>query len=140
MASAQETSVTEDESTSQHWLIWDGTCTFCRAMVEKLRKLDRSKQFRISTYQKCPSPPMTPKLRAESENAVQVLTTSGEQISGGPAVLFALETVGWHPALMRIAKHPPFVWFVHVGYRIVANNRPFFSSMLARKRSLFGGR
>lgn len=118
----------------QHWLIWDGQCGFCRRVVVWFQQQDNRRAFRIIPMQSCPSPPMTPKLYAESQKAMQVITRDGKQISGGRSVLYVLETMGWHPLMMRIASNPPFVWAIDVGYKIVARNRTLVS------RLLFGGR
>jgi predicted DCC family thiol-disulfide oxidoreductase YuxK len=78
---------------------------------------------------------MTPALREEAARAVQVITNAGEIVSGGRAVLFALEQVGWRPRLARIAAHPPLVWLVSLGYRVVANNRQLFSRIFFRNQT-----
>ena len=75
---------------------------------------------------------MTPQLRADAERSVQVLTSDGQRISGGRAVLFILRAVGWHPRLVAICDRIPLVWAIELGYEVVARNRPFFSRLLAR--------
>lgn len=131
----QPTNEATDAGTRTTWLIWDGECGFCRHCVDWLRARDGERYFRITSFQTCPSPPMTPTLRAESERAVQIVTDDGNQISGGRAVLFILHTIGWHPTLLRIAAKPPIVWIVEIGYRVVSHNRGFFSRILFRERS-----
>ena len=54
-------------------------------------------------------------------------------LSAGRAVLFALEEIGWRPWLARLGRRRPFVWFVELGYWIVARNRPFFDRLIFRK-------
>lgn len=76
---------------------------------------------------------MTPELRARAERALQIVTSDGRQYSGGRAVLFALETIGWRPRLARIGRRRPLIWLVELGYRIVAANRPFFSRFVFRR-------
>lgn len=124
-----------DESDSRHWLIWDGTCGFCRRAAEWFGRRDVDGRFRIVPYQDCPSPPMTPALREASAQAVQVVRADGTVISGGRAVLFLLQDVGWHPSIVAIATRPPFVWLVEIGYGIVAKNRQVFSRFLFRDQS-----
>lgn len=119
-----------DEATNL--LIWDGECGFCRNALTWMLRQDHSGRFRPVPYQELPSPPMTPLLRQQAERAVQVITPEGRQMSGGRAVLFVLEQVGWHPALVRLASRQPFVSVVELGYRIVARNRTFFSRFLFR--------
>lgn len=118
----------------QHWLIWDGRCGFCRNAVTWFRRLDTDRQFHIVTFQKCPSPPMTPELLEQSRNAMQVITRDGRQVSGGRAVLFVLEATGWNSRLMRVAQRRPLVWLVDFGYSIVARHRMFFSRFMFRRR------
>ncbi len=49
-------------------------------------------------------------------------------------MLFVLERVGWgYGVVPRIASYPPFIWFVEIGYKVVARNRKFFSRFLFRK-------
>ena len=67
----------------------------------------------------------------EARKAVQVITADGERLSGGRALLFALRETGWHPELIRLLRHRPFVWAVDIGYRVVAANRPFVSRFVA---------
>ena len=77
---------------------------------------------------------MTPQLREQARRAVQVITVDGAQLSGGRAMLFILEEIGWHPTLARLGRHGPFVWLVELGYRLVARNRPYFDRLLFRSR------
>ena len=122
----------------QHWLIWDGECGFCRKIVVWFQQQDTERRFHVTTYQGCPSPPMTPKLREESARAMQVITNTGEQISGGKSVLFVLETVGRYPWLMKAASKPPLVWLIDTGYKVVARNRQYFSRMMFRNQPTDG--
>jgi predicted DCC family thiol-disulfide oxidoreductase YuxK len=75
---------------------------------------------------------MTPALRAQARNAVQVITADGRQLSAGRAVLFVLEEINWRPSLVRLAGRRPFIWAVELGYWIVARNRQFFGRFLFR--------
>jgi hypothetical protein len=75
---------------------------------------------------------MTPGLRQQARNAVQVMTAGGRQLSAGRAVLFVLEQIGWHPGLVHLAGRRPFIWAIELGYWIVARNRSFFGRFLFR--------
>jgi predicted DCC family thiol-disulfide oxidoreductase YuxK len=101
--------------------------------VAWFRRHDRHQRFFVVPFQETPDPPLTPKRRARAERAIVVVTRKGRFLSAGRAVLFALEEIGWHPALMRLARHRPFVWFVELGYWIVARNRPFFDRVVFRR-------
>jgi predicted DCC family thiol-disulfide oxidoreductase YuxK len=75
---------------------------------------------------------MTPALREQAREAVQVITADGRQLSAGRAMLFVLEQIEWHPWAVRLAERRPFIWAVELGYRIVARNRAFFGRFLFR--------
>lgn len=111
-----------------HFLIFDGDCDFCQEWAGWLAFRDANdRKFRICPMTVVPSPPMTPLLRVQAQRAVQLVTSDGRQLSGGRAVLFALRETSWHPRLIRLLEHRPFVWAVDLGYRIVAANRSRFS-------------
>jgi predicted DCC family thiol-disulfide oxidoreductase YuxK len=113
--------------TRSHLLIWDGDCGFCQRVIDWVKLRDHYGRLRTQPYQLCPSPPMTPELRAKARRAVQVLASDGRHLSAGRACLFVLSEIGWHPGLVRIAGAPPFIWFVELGYAWVARNRQFVS-------------
>jgi predicted DCC family thiol-disulfide oxidoreductase YuxK len=116
------------------WIVWDGACGFCRRAVAWALARDRDGRFLAIPYQDLPPPLLTPGREAACREAVHVRRATGEWLRAGRACLFVLEHVG-HPWLARIARMPPFVWAVELGYRIVARNRPFFSRLVARRPS-----
>lgn len=69
---------------------------------------------------------MTPELMEACEKAMHVWTADEELIRGGRAWLFILERTGW-PVSARLLRLPPAIWFVELGYGVVARNRVFFS-------------
>jgi predicted DCC family thiol-disulfide oxidoreductase YuxK len=117
---------------TQHYLLYDGDCDFCREWAAWLTLRDRDRRFRICPWQVVTGPPMTPLLRIQARRAVQIVTKDGRQLSGGRAVLFALREIGWHPFFVRMLEHRPCVWAVDLGYRIIAANRPHFSWLVPR--------
>lgn len=74
---------------------------------------------------------MTPELERACVRAVHVVTCQGDTLSAGRATLFILGELGWRrtAAVLRL---PPFIWFVELGYRLVADHRPFFDRFLFR--------
>jgi len=113
-------------NSSTIWLLWDGDCDFCRDWAEWFAQRDVRRKFTIIPYQKAPSPPMTPALLVQASRAVLVVNMSGLRLSGAAAVLFALETVGWHAGIMRLMRHRPFLWGAEAAYWFVARNRGRF--------------
>lgn len=116
----------------RHYLLYDGDCDFCREWATWLTFHDREQRFRICPWQVVTGPPMTPLLRIQAQRGVQILTSDGRQLSGGRAVLFALQEVAWHPTLVAMLRHRPFVWLADLGYRVVAANRPRFGWLVPR--------
>jgi len=113
-------------------LLWDGQCGFCRRSVQWAERHDSGNSFRAVPYQEAPSPPMTPALRAACARAVHVLTPDGRILRAGRACLWVLERTG-HRLLARVLALPPLVWFVELGYWLVARNRQLASRWLFRR-------
>ncbi len=84
-------------------------------------------------YQDCPYPPMTPRLRVQSRQAIQVVTIDGHQLSAARAILFVLGEIGYYPRIARLATRRPFIWPIELFYWIVARNRSFFDRFLFRR-------
>ena len=114
-----------------HLILWDGDCGFCRRSVAWLLRRDRRRKFRATPYQAAPSPPMTPQLFAACEKSVHVIASDGRIFKGARAVFFILEHIGWKRAA-RLLSSPLLLPLCEIGYRIVANNRTFFSRLLFR--------
>ena len=74
---------------------------------------------------------MTPALREACRRALHVVTSSGEILRTGRATLFVLEQLGYR-RLAQALRIPPLIWFVELGYRVVAANRSFFGRLLFR--------
>ena len=75
---------------------------------------------------------MTPSLRAACARALHVITTDGEILTAGRAVMFILRGLGYR-TLGTLGATPPFVWFVEIGYRWVANHRRWAAKFLFRR-------
>jgi predicted DCC family thiol-disulfide oxidoreductase YuxK len=75
---------------------------------------------------------MTPLLRVQARTAIQLVTPDGHRLQGGHAALVCLRETGWHPTLVRLLEHRPFVWLVELGYHFVAANRPRFTWFIPR--------
>ncbi|GIW05977.1 MAG: hypothetical protein KatS3mg060_0782 [Dehalococcoidia bacterium] len=116
------------------WLLIDGECGFCRRSADWIRRQDRRGRFRIIPYQEAPLPPMTEELRAACAQAMHVVTADGQTLRAGRAALYVLAAIG-HPRLAGLLGLPPLLPFVELAYRIVANNRPFFSRLFFTKET-----
>jgi predicted DCC family thiol-disulfide oxidoreductase YuxK len=116
---------------NRHLVLWDRDCEFCRRIVSWVGRRDASGQFETITFQDAKSPPMTPELFEACKRAVHVITREGDTLRAGRACLFILGELGWG-ASARILALPPLVWLVEIAYRIVAQNRYFFSRFLFR--------
>jgi predicted DCC family thiol-disulfide oxidoreductase YuxK len=125
-------STTVRADSGQHYLLWDGRCGFCRRSVEWIKRRDEDDRLFAVPYQEAPSPPMTPALSEACAKAVHVVTDDGRTYRAGRAVLFALDVIGHH-FWAKVLATPPLVWFVELGYWIVARNRMLFSKFIFRR-------
>ena len=114
------------------FLLWDGTCGFCRRSVEALERRDTGHLFFAVPYQEAPSPPMTPELRAACARAFHVVTQDGRVLRAGRAALYILGRLG-HPRWAGLLSVPPLLWAVELGYWLVARNRALFSRVFFRR-------
>lgn len=113
---------------SKHCLLFDGDCGMCRRTAGWIGRRDNQNRFEIIEFQHAPSPPMTPKIYDACKKAMHVVKSNGEILRGGRSMMFVLERINWgHGILPRFLSLPPMIWFVELGYTIVALNRQFFS-------------
>lgn len=73
---------------------------------------------------------MNPQLYEACKDAAHIITNEGKIINAGRAGMFVFEAIGYPHWLVRPFTWPPLVWFTELGYKIIANNRPFFSRFL----------
>ena len=111
---------------NRHLVLWDGDCGFCRRSIAWLKRHDKGGVLAFEPYQ---SAPISPELKMACEKAVHVITKDGEILRAGKAALFAGRATKWR-RLARLLEHRPWIWFVEIGYWIVARNRQFFSRFL----------
>jgi len=119
-------------SSDQYWLFWDGDCGLCQRAVAWIKQHDKTNKIHAVPYQEAPRPPMTDELAGHCARAVHVITPEGAVLSAGRASLCILSLIG-HRRLARALAYPPLVWFIELGYWIVARNRRFFSHFLFRR-------
>ncbi len=74
---------------------------------------------------------MSPELAAQCARALHVICPGGEVLRAGRATLLIFKQLGWW--WLAPLSLPPLIWLVELGYRIVANNRRFFSRFLFRE-------
>lgn len=119
--------------TARTMVLWDGECGFCRRSVDWLLARDRDGRLEAVPYQMAPAPPMTPELRQACARAVHLVEPDGRVWSAGRAVLRALEIVGYR-VWPRVLRWPPFIWFIELGYWVVARNRRQASKIMFKRR------
>ncbi len=83
---------------------------------------------------------MTDELFVACKRAVHVVKADGTVLRGGRATMYAIRRLGavhgfWR-GVARFLSWPPMIWFVEVGYYIVARNRVFFSKLMMKDPSL----
>ena len=98
-------------------------------MVAWSRRHDASHRLEFVPSQEAPAAVMTPELARACETAVHVITADQQVLKAGRAVLFVLGQLGFR-RFERVFSWPPLLFFVELGYALVANNRVFFSKLL----------
>lgn len=110
-------------------LIYDGDCHFCRRWIERCRVATGDRVEYRSSQQCAADHPDIP--ASDFDSAVQWIGADGRRESGAPAVFSALATAGvfGQSVLGLYRNFPPFAWAADAGYRVVAQNRMFFSRL-----------
>jgi predicted DCC family thiol-disulfide oxidoreductase YuxK len=117
---------------TQPTLVFDGDCCFCRRWVARWRA-QTGQRVKYIPYQRLGMrfPGLS---REDCANAVQFIDDDGTILSGADAIArlhrFGLCGGRWLGAVLSV---PPVIWFMRLGYRIVARNRSFFSSLRKRR-------
>ena len=119
---------------TQHLVLWDGECEFCRRATSWAKKHDFHAEFAFSPYQSQSSTLIAPEIIAACQDAVHVVSSDGKVLRAGRATLFILERIGWG-WFARLLSVPPFIWLIEIAYRIVASHRDFFARFLFRNEA-----
>jgi predicted DCC family thiol-disulfide oxidoreductase YuxK len=93
--------------------------------------MDKAGRFRVTTFQDCPNPPLTPDLRERCSKAMHVIDEGGRIYRGGDAFVFLRRAFG--KPLAGVLGVQPFKAIVDFAYWIVSNNRGFFAPFLYAK-------
>ena len=107
---------------AREWVLWDGSCGFCGRWAHWVERNDTRDRFEVTPYQNAPSPPMHGDLGDRCKRALYVVTQEGQEIAAGRAVLHILDVLN-KPGPWRLLTYPPLIWFVEIGYKLVAANR-----------------
>ncbi|MBI3307399.1 MAG: lipase maturation factor family protein [Candidatus Omnitrophica bacterium] len=109
-------------------LIYDGDCGFCRRWIERWRLLT-GEIVDYAPYQEVGE--KYSEISTESfQKSVQLIETDGNIFSGAEAVFRTLWLAGKSPWLLWLyKKFPIFKGVSEWGYRLVAENRSFFSHL-----------
>ena len=78
---------------------------------------------------------MNDALYAECQKSICVVTTKGEVLNRGRAVIHIFSRIGY--GWSKLGLVPPLIFFVDIGYMLVAKNRRFFSKFLFTKERSF---
>ena len=75
---------------------------------------------------------MTPELAEACGQAMHILCRDGTLLRAGRAALFLAAEMGWRRT-SRFLSIPPMIWFVELGYALVARNRVLAGRVFFRK-------
>lgn len=105
-------------------LLFDGTCGFCTAQAERLRRMSRGRVEVISAYAPgvCERFPMVPQEGVMGE--IKLVDADGRLLGGAAAIARTLEHGGGPLGLLaRLYRVWPVRPIADAGYRVIARNR-----------------
>ena len=75
---------------------------------------------------------MTPELTEACGRAMHIVCRDGTRLRAGRAALFLAGEIGWRRS-SRFLSHPPMIWFVELGYALVARSRRLLGRLFFRE-------
>lgn len=105
------------------WVLYDGTCGFCRKWVPYWKSTLNRHGFQIAPLQ---STWVAEKINLPPDQLlsdIRVLLPDGSHRSGADAYRYVLRRLGWTMPLYVLAATPPFRQLFDRIYRFVARNR-----------------
>jgi predicted DCC family thiol-disulfide oxidoreductase YuxK len=112
-------------------MLWDGDCDFCRRSKELAQKLDHA-GFVYEPYQSFSDEELkTVRLsRRRCERELKIVTRTGHVFGGAFAINYFLWRQPKLKLLVLLGGAFPLLFLLEVlGYKIVADNRTFFSRL-----------
>ena len=107
----------------KHWLLYDGTCRFCLAMVGRWGKTLAHRGFGLAALNEEGVQERLNLPEEELLREMRVLRASGEVLGGGDALIFLWGSIWWCWPLWLAAHLPGGRWLIGRAYRWVAANR-----------------
>jgi predicted DCC family thiol-disulfide oxidoreductase YuxK len=106
-------------------MLFDGECEFCCRVAAWFRRQDPGYRVELIPFQEASAPFDALEIAADAQQRVQFISQEGARSQGGEAILLALRSIDWHPAIMNYALHRPMIWGVELGYVVVARVRRY---------------
>jgi lipase maturation factor 1 len=127
------TPATPASSDDRPIMIFDAECRFCRRWIARWRRRTKGRVAYVS-YQRLGAryPEVS---RQACAQAIQLLERTGRIFSGADAIvrLFDYGLPGGRIG-HALCAHPPIIWILRAGYRVVARHRAFFSRLFRARR------
>ena len=118
------------------YMLWDGSCGFCRRCCEIAERFDEKSTFTFIPYQSVSEEELqrVGLSQRQCSRELKVVTPSGKTLGGA----FAVNYFCWQQPKLRpivfLALIFPVLWLIEVlVYRMVATNRVLFSRILFPK-------
>lgn len=122
-------------SPAPSWLIFDGDCGYCQWSATRIGRRLPADGWQIVPQQRCPSPPMTPELRALAPWGVIVVTPDGRVRHAAKAVIYLWAQNPLTRPLAWLLGNPLVLPLTQIGYRFVARNRHHISRIFFKNAS-----
>ena len=115
------------------YILWDGSCGFCRRCYEIAQRLDEKSTFAFVPYQQVDETELRPfgLTHRQCERELKIITPTGKVLGGAFALNYFCWQQNWLRPLVVLAVLFPPLWLVEVlFYHVVARNRTLFSRIL----------
>lgn len=113
----------KDTTSTRGWLLYDGSCGFCRRWVPFWEKTLRKRGFAIDLLQ---SDWVRRELNAADDQLLQdlrLVLADGQQVLGADAYRYLMRRIWWAFPIYLLASAPLFDRIFDRGYRTFADNR-----------------
>lgn len=106
-----------------HWLLYDGTCRFCLAMVNRWRETLECRGFGLAALQDEWVRERLGLPEEELLREMRVLSSDGRVLGAADAFVFLWGKIWWCWPLWALAQIPGARWLINRAYRWVAAHR-----------------
>lgn len=109
-----------DDRPFRGWVLYDGTCRWCRWGADRLRGVLGRRGFHMLALQS----PLGQRFHAGTADEMKVVTVHGRMLGGADAAVYLARFIWWTWPLHVLAHVPGMPALLRMAYRFIAAHRP----------------